>query len=273
MSDSDFPRADIARPRLIGVPAPCARCGGSGVVVYKWVEGGRCFGCQGNGRGPDAKVRHFPAAWDDAQCEAHEQGLRDRQAKRDAAKVAKQQAKASKAAAELDALVCEGASACEHSIARDMASRFARFGSLSEKQVAFFRRLVEQEANKVAIAAKREQDRLDRVAGCAAGTMKGVPTDGERHVVTGVVTFWKADQETEFEWIPPKFKVETEEGWSLWGTVPSAWREHGNIKGARVSFACRPKASDDDPAFGFFQRPTKLSIELVEAAESDSEAG
>ena len=54
-------------------------------------------------------------------------------------------------------------------------------------------------------------------------------------------------------------------GWKVWGTVPSTLDLHG---GDRVTFTATVEASKDDPAFGFFKRPTKASI--LEHAEAVS---
>lgn len=50
------------------------------------------------------------------------------------------------------------------------------------------------------------------------------------------------------------------EGWKVWGSVPSALREAGVEMGDTVRFTATVTASDDDPSFGFFSRPTGAAV-------------
>lgn len=58
------------------------------------------------------------------------------------------------------------------------------------------------------------------------------------------------------------------EGWKVWGSVPAALS--GVSRGDLIEFEATVVASDDDPAFGFFSRPTKAR--LIEAATTDVDA-
>lgn len=56
-----------------------------------------------------------------------------------------------------------------------------------------------------------------------------------------------------------KITVKDDRGFRVWGTLPRSIGGQG-CTGRRVTFHAIVEASDDDPAFGFFKRPTKAEI-------------
>ena len=59
-----------------------------------------------------------------------------------------------------------------------------------------------------------------------------------------------------------KMLVQDERGFKVWGSIPSSLP---NPKGEEVRFTATLEASEDDPKFGFFKRPTKAQF-INEAA-------
>ena len=102
-----------------------------------------------------------------------------------------------------------------------------------------------------------------------------VPVTEKRIRIEGIIT---TVRNVESDWgTTTKIRVETDEGWACWGTLPagceagSPWNEDGSWKdedeieaeagrGDRVAFMARIEASADDDKFGFFTRPTKGEI-------------
>lgn len=73
-----------------------------------------------------------------------------------------------------------------------------------------------------------------------------------RHEIQGAVLTVKV-QESQFG-SSLKMLVEVD-GYKVWGTVPADL--YGVDRGDRVAFTATVEASDDDPSFGFFKRPSK----------------
>ena len=67
-----------------------------------------------------------------------------------------------------------------------------------------------------------------------------------------------------------KMLVKDERGFKVWGTVPEKIQidvvgsysqiDGDDMKGVKVTFTATVTASDDDPQFGFFKRPTKGAV-------------
>jgi predicted RNA-binding Zn-ribbon protein involved in translation (DUF1610 family) len=110
---------------------PCGRCGGQGTIYfYGHVEGGICFGCRGGKGGRQSLVTLGKRA--DAAQKRADKKVRVEEAKREAARV--------KALAFLESrpeLWEAFVAAPEGDPRRDMAEKLERWGSLSDKQVAF----------------------------------------------------------------------------------------------------------------------------------------
>lgn len=102
-----------------------------------------------------------------------------------------------------------------------------------------------------------------------------VPVTDKRIRIEGVIT---TVRNVDSDWgTTTKIRVETDEGWACWGTLPkgceggSLWNEDGSWKnddeieaeagrGDRIAFMARIEVSRDDDKFGFFSRPTKGEI-------------
>lgn len=143
----------------------------------------------------------------------------------------------------------------------DLAERLRKFGSLSEAQVAAVERGLAREAERAA-----EVDRAK-----AAG-----PLPRGRMDVEGVVLSFK-DQKSQFG-MTLKMLVKLDDGRKLYGTVPLAlmgeWDDQGERSnfaevGSRVRFSATVEPSGDDPAFGFFKRPTGASVVGEEAGNGE----
>ena len=66
-----------------------------------------------------------------------------------------------------------------------------------------------------------------------------------------------------------KVRVQSEEGYTLYGSLPAALEREGAEEGDFISFEARITQSDRDPFFGFFSRPLKGQI-ITKAVPSDS---
>ncbi len=108
--------------------------------------------------------------------------------------------------------------------------------ALTERQVQVVRRIAEQQRTEAAASTPVVEGRIE---------------------VTGEVITTK-EQDTMYG-LTVKMLVRDDRGFKVWGTVPSALLGEG-VKGQRVAFTATVRASDDDAAFGFYQRPTKARL-------------
>lgn len=128
-------------------------------------------------------------------------------------------------------------------------SKVNRYGSTSDKFVrAIMRDMVRTE--------RREEERAAREAAEAATAS---PVVEGRITVEGEVltTKW---QESSYGYGSEVLKmlVRDARGFKVWGTVPAAI---DNVeRGERVRFTATVEASQDDPTFGFFKRPSKAEV-------------
>ena len=89
--------------------------------------------------------------------------------------------------------------------------------------------------------------------------------------ITGEILSIKTTQG--FYGLEIKMIVKDDRGFKVWGTVPSKLISEANearerdgkhylqwLKGKRVSFSANLEASEDDIKFGFYKRPTKVSL-------------
>ena len=145
----------------------------------------------------------------------------------------------------------EGLSSDE-SIVVDIIFKLVRYGSISEKQMAFIGRLLEKIAKAPEIAAAKAAARALEMANA-----EPVPVVEGRVLVKGEVLTVK--EQEGFYGFQIKMLVKSESGFKLWGTVPSALV--GEVeKGSVVEFSAAVKPSDDDQYFGFFSRPSKAKV-------------
>lgn len=121
----------------------------------------------------------------------------------------------------------------------DITSKLIKYGSISEAQVAFLRKLVDRhdgfEARQQKIDAEREA-----AAPCPTGRVR----------VTGTVLGLK-QVGTQFG-VVTKMTVKAREGFVVWVTVPASLVAD---RGQEVSFTATLTPSNDDPKFGFGKRP------------------
>jgi hypothetical protein len=140
------------------------------------------------------------------------------------------------------------------SILRDFWNSIHYWGKLTEKQEAVARRILTENAER---DANREAKRAEVIQQIRDGVIQGVPTGKDRRVEGEVLGMkWRDSQYGS----TLKMRVKTDEGWTVWGTVPSRWHDNPDEEenlhpGDRVAFYAEVTASDDDPSFGFFKRP------------------
>lgn len=144
----------------------------------------------------------------------------------------------------------------------DIAWKWNETGTLTEKQVAAAIKCLGNVDAQYAAAQEREA----RKAALVASGVR-VP-NGVRTTIEGVVVSTKVNY-TDFGTVL-KMLVETDEGWKVWGTVPNSITAE---KGDRVQFVARVEASNDDPLFGFYSRPTKAVNLTVPRVEEEYTGG
>jgi hypothetical protein len=133
---------------------------------------------------------------------------------------------------------------------RDIVGKLVQYGSVSEKQIDFLRKLAKQIIDRPIIQAQRQAE------SDAAGP---VPTG--RTQMTGVVLSVKTvERETRFygdAGLSTKVLIKLENGSKVYGN-----RFQNVEKGDTVTFVATVTQSDRDPKFGFFKRPTLPKREL-----------
>lgn len=128
----------------------------------------------------------------------------------------------------------------KHYIISDLLTKLNKYFSLSRRQIAFARSLVEGEERKQKIKAQREA-KLATVSDWEDG----------RYEVSGTVISMKSQ---ESDWgLTWKMLVELEDGKRAWGTVPSKFEGDRNDP---IKFTATFTKSKDDPKFSFFSRPS-----------------
>lgn len=132
----------------------------------------------------------------------------------------------------------------EESTIIDIVSKLVRYGSISEKQMAFIKRLLDKIDDRAGIEARRAAE---------TAAAAPVPMSEDRIIVEGEVLSNKV-VETDFGTMH-KILIRADAGWKVYGTAPSDIRDAQ--KGERVSFTARVTKSNDDEKFGFFSRPAK----------------
>lgn len=125
-------------------------------------------------------------------------------------------------------------------IVNDLVNKMVRFGSLSDKQWEFLKRLMYRIENREALEAKRAEERAN-AQDCPTGRMDIVGTVLSTKEIEGAYG------------TTMKMLVKTAEGYTLWGTVPKGLTAE---KGAEVRFKATIAPSDKDPKHGYFSRPS-----------------
>ena len=134
----------------------------------------------------------------------------------------------------------------EESTISDIVGKLVRYGSISDKLVAFIEKLLKKIDDRAAIEAQRRAE---------ADAADPIPAFEGRAQIEGEVVSVKG-VDTQFGYTM-KMVVKTAAGWKVYGTVPASIEVN---RGDRVSFEAKVIVSDDDPKFGFFKRPTKAEI-------------
>ena len=134
-----------------------------------------------------------------------------------------------------------------HEIVSDIVRKLVRYGSISDKQVAFISKLMKQieDAPAIAAARKAEADAAD-------------PVPEGRIAITGEVLTVKV-METRFGLVQKMLVRASDGGYKLWGSVPSSISDDVQV-GAEVTFTATLQPSADDAKFGFYSRPSKAEI-------------
>ena len=141
----------------------------------------------------------------------------------------------------------------EENTIRDIVSKLIRYGSVSDKQLAFVGKLVAKIDERAVVAAQRAAENE------AAADF---PVTDARIEIVGTILSTKlveGDFGSTF-----KMLVRADAGWKIWVTCPGS-----PAKGDRVKFFAKVQPSKDDAKFGFGSRPTKFEI-TQEAAQAAS---
>lgn len=130
-----------------------------------------------------------------------------------------------------------------HDILRDMWQKLVKWGSLSDKQVAFAKRLIAEA--KAPKAAKPEEPAATE------------PAPSGRVVVTGVILGLKTVESIYGDTV--KMLVRSDAGgWKVWSTRPAALARVE--RGAHVRFTATLTPSDKDQFFAFASRPSAAAL-------------
>lgn len=251
MSDTFTPnpdhylRGNLDKPTF-GVVRGCGRCGGSGIYSYYH---GACYECGGSGHSGKLKDWVLPTSWTDEQVIEWVQ-----------AREAKRQQRAAKAQAKRQAQYDANLEAHE-GLAEAVAiyrERELHDGFVSDVLYkAWSYELSEAQANAVVAAIGRLVERAERDEAKASEAAANPLPEG-RYEIEGTIvsTKWQSSQYGE---TLKMLVVLDNELHKVWGTVPSALWDDAD-KGARVRFTATVERSEDDPAFGFYKRPTKAEV-------------
>lgn len=141
----------------------------------------------------------------------------------------------------------------EEATISDIVGKLVRYGSISDKAQNFMSSLIARIGNRAAVEAQRKAE-TEAAAPCPTGRM----------TITGTVLSVKLQEGHYGSTV--KMLVKSDEGWKVWGTCTG-----GAEKGDKVSFTGTIEPSKDDTKFGFFKRPTKMTI-LESKAAADAAA-
>jgi len=149
----------------------------------------------------------------------------------------------------------------------DMKKKLNRYGSLSEKQIAFAKKLAEAiETGET--KAKKDEEREARYAESIAERAKrlesATPWEAGRTEIEGkIVSVREADPYAQYG--SDKMLLELDDGRRCWGSIPSFvlqsadYEKLEDLKGLRVAFRARITLAAEDQYFAFYRRPTKIS--------------
>jgi hypothetical protein len=147
----------------------------------------------------------------------------------------------------------------QHNILADMYNRLHQWGSLSEKQVAFARKLADEVRNP---KPKVEEVKVAAPSG--------------RVTFTGTIVSCKWQEGYTYGDAGRAVctvKVTTPEGiWLAWGTLPSAVDGNCDEQRGRTITLTGTLSAGNEPHFAFFKRPTLVDVSERESVKADREA-
>lgn len=142
----------------------------------------------------------------------------------------------------------------------DISRKLIRFGSISEKQIAFCGKLLQDYFQR-----QRNGGKTDRELHFDAEREAAEDCPNGRTEITGIV-IKSAWHESDFG-SQLKLTVKDDRGFIVWVTCPSLMVHHfsdefmnTNGKGKRISFTATLQQSDRDAKFGFGKRPSKAAL-------------
>lgn len=265
----------------------CRRCHGSGRFSYNSLDGDLCYGCEGFGHEPRSIVLEDALRRAKARIARREREARKAREAMEAAARARVEGIVALQAAEPE--IFEALAAAHgRVVVRDFVSYYGslRFVEESWAWIAYEGRgLVEDVAVKWYATGRITEGQIEAVRKIVTAQAESAPVPTGRVVIEGEIRSmtWR-DNDFGGAW---KMLVVSAEGWKVWGTVPSAlfdaeevtalvydeagyfrsgeWGSVGAaaetvLPGRRCRFTATVKASDDDPAFGFYSRPAKAEI-------------
>lgn len=141
-----------------------------------------------------------------------------------------------------------------------------RYGSLTEKQIAFANKLAEA-TRTGETKAKKEAEREARYAEAIEERSKRLEsaepwTSGRTEIEGKIVSVREGDPYTQYA--TDKMLVELDDGRRCWGSIPSFvlreedYEDLEDLKGRRVAFRARITLAAEDQYFAFYSRPTKI---------------
>lgn len=142
------------------------------------------------------------------------------------------------------------------SVLSDMGRKLDQYGPLSERQMLFAVKLVDQ----AIVAANRAARQLAEAQARKASAV--FAPEGRMTVSGTVANTWERDSDYGIQY---KMRVETEGGWIAIGTIPAAivrqLDDHKDLRGQVISFAATFEPTRDDATVAWFSRPSKAVIE------------
>lgn len=142
------------------------------------------------------------------------------------------------------------------SVLSDMGRKLDAYGPLSERQLLFAVKLVDQ----AIVAANRAARQLAELKARQASAVAA--PEGRLTVSGTVANTWERDSDYGIQY---KMRVETEGGWIAIGTIPAAivrqLDDHKDLRGRVISFAATFEPTRDDATAAWFARPSKAVIE------------
>ena len=136
----------------------------------------------------------------------------------------------------------------DHHIIKDIHNSLMKYGRLTERQVAFAKKLAKETVERKANEVEEKANAKPVIVG------KGI-------VITGIVLAQKWQESHYGDTL--KMLVKDDRGFKVYGTVPSALDCE---RGDKVVFTANVEASKDDETFGFFKRPRASKV-VAEGAE------